>query len=792
MREEPGAGTPGRLGASALLLLTLALFFLPALTGTDQFLSRDTGSLHHPTKSWVASRWAAGHVPEWNPLAGLGMPEIAGAVDAVLHPFNVLLVALPFEAGFKAWVLLSYVAAAFGAFVWGRRLGCGPAGAVVGALAFALSGHLVGSSDNLQYLTTLAFLPWIFAAGHRFQEADGPGALAGVGLASALVAAGGDPQAWGFAILLLGPYLVAIVPPAGTARRRVARAALAVAVSVVAAAPFVLPVILWIPHSSRSVAVDAVRLSHWDLMPRRLVELVVPNLLRTPPGTMTSSTFDVFTSGGRAGLPWVASIYLGTTTLLLALAGIRLSATARRLGLVAVVFTWMSCGHFLGFSALASRLPVIGSFRYWEKLFIWPTLLVSMAAAIGLDRLLRADARVVRRFAATAAATAVVLLSLRIGGDAARHALLRALVAGDPSRSAGAAGLIGNALDGLGSSGLAAALLAVVAFASTAPRLARIAPALFVLAAVVDPFSANGHAYLLLPPAVVNPSAPLAGAMRPQGGIPRVFTPYEITSRRWPDRTEVEAGWMWGARTLRPAWNVQYGVGNFDAYAGMIPAELSGLRQSLRAADLAHCVGTWGFTAVVVPQAPDLAAMLELPPPFVVLGSDPELPAFLVALPGRPRAYLASSVQAFEPGRSRDALLSLDPTSRDVVVEGPVDPDMGKPEGRVEVTLDEPERVTLRVESDRMALVVLSDQFAPGWTARLDGSVVPIVKTNLLARGVVVGAGTHSVEFRYRTPGLGVGLAAVALLVAGLAAWGGLRRTRGSRPGRALPETCSE
>jgi uncharacterized membrane protein YfhO len=65
------------------------------------------------------------------------------------------------------------------------------------------------------------------------------------------------------------------------------------------------------------------------------------------------------------------------------------------------------------------------------------------------------------------------------------------------------------------------------------------------------------------------------------------------------------------------------------------------------------------------------------------------------------------------------------------------------------VTVDEPERVVVRASADDRALLVLADTWFPGWRATVDGRDAPIVRTDQLLRGVVIGAGAHTVEFRY-------------------------------------------
>ena len=54
--------------------------------------------------------------------------------------------------------------------------------------------------------------------------------------------------------------------------------------------------------------------------------------------------------------------------------------------------------------------------------------------------------------------------------------------------------------------------------------------------------------------------------------------------------------------------------------------------------------------------------------------------------------------------------------------------------------------------------VVLADAYAPGWTARVDGAPAPILPAAIALRAVQVGAGAHTVEFRYRPFSFALGL----------------------------------
>jgi hypothetical protein len=73
--------------------------------------------------------------------------------------------------------------------------------------------------------------------------------------------------------------------------------------------------------------------------------------------------------------------------------------------------------------------------------------------------------------------------------------------------------------------------------------------------------------------------------------------------------------------------------------------------------------------------------------------------------------------------------------------------------------------VLLDVNTDRKSIVVLHDIYYPGWEATVDGKVEPILRTNVLFRGVEVPAGHHVVEFEFRPMSLGNLMAAATDLL---------------------------
>jgi hypothetical protein len=85
-----------------------------------------------------------------------------------------------------------------------------------------------------------------------------------------------------------------------------------------------------------------------------------------------------------------------------------------------------------------------------------------------------------------------------------------------------------------------------------------------------------------------------------------------------------------------------------------------------------------------------------------------------------------------------------------------------------------PTQVKISVTNDCPGLLVLSDQYFPGWSATVNGRGAHIYPTDIALRGVPVPAGTSTVEFHYRPKSFRDGLilfalGLVALLVLGVA-----------------------
>jgi hypothetical protein len=118
-----------------------------------------------------------------------------------------------------------------------------------------------------------------------------------------------------------------------------------------------------------------------------------------------------------------------------------------------------------------------------------------------------------------------------------------------------------------------------------------------------------------------------------------------------------------------------------------------------------------------------------------------------------PRAYLAGTVEVVPDASAVERLLSEGFDMRTtVLLPEALPPGMAveaDPEGTVEWVDRGLDEYSLRVTSDRPALLVISDNYYPAWRAAVDGEDTPILRANHTFRAIAVAAGEHTVRLRY-------------------------------------------
>ncbi len=144
------------------------------------------------------------------------------------------------------------------------------------------------------------------------------------------------------------------------------------------------------------------------------------------------------------------------------------------------------------------------------------------------------------------------------------------------------------------------------------------------------------------------------------------------------------------------------------------------------------------------------------------------------------RAWLVHGVQPAADDAATLALLNdpaFDPRVTAIVTDASLSaraPAAAESDETVRIVRYAPERVVITAHAAASGLLVLADTAYPGWQATVDGRPTPIIRTNLMFRGVALEPGAHEIVFSYRPAawrvGAGISLAALGLLIAALGA----------------------
>jgi hypothetical protein len=172
-----------------------------------------------------------------------------------------------------------------------------------------------------------------------------------------------------------------------------------------------------------------------------------------------------------------------------------------------------------------------------------------------------------------------------------------------------------------------------------------------------------------------------------------------------------------------------------------------------------------------------IVAMAELPVPGWRLVHGGPGAAIYQNAAAMPRAWLVPDVEVVtEPDGALPRMLEAewDPAQTAFLAEPLAHRLAGGPlngEARIDELGDD--RLVVSTSSDRQALLVIAENWYPGWVATVDGIETPVVRVNHTFQGVVVEAGEHTVVTEFRPDSLYTGLAIYLVCLALLLAYGG-------------------
>ncbi len=132
-----------------------------------------------------------------------------------------------------------------------------------------------------------------------------------------------------------------------------------------------------------------------------------------------------------------------------------------------------------------------------------------------------------------------------------------------------------------------------------------------------------------------------------------------------------------------------------------------------------------------------------------------------------PRAFVPRTVKTVAAGRELEEVASSQFNPADeALVTAPVELP-ARCRGAVQITSEIPTRIRISAQMETPGLIVLADNWDKGWRAFWNGRPVPVLRVDYTIRGVVVPAGTGTLEFIYQPASvlLGLWLAGLAAII---------------------------
>jgi hypothetical protein len=410
--------------AIAILALIASLFFADVLIGTHNFYLRDLTRYYYPVKQIQRDIVLGGEFPYWNRHFGGGQPIAANPEHEVFYPLTWLILLPDYDLGYRLHILVHVYLGLFGMYALLRSMELRAATAFLGALAFGLGGVYLSYINLLPILFCAAWLPLTCLFVRRFllRPTLRDFALASLFLGMQFLV--GEPTTVMQTGFLLGMYALyrgwyaardhdlpwtAAIPEMLT---RVLFIGIISVAAVAVGAGQMLPALDHVADSARSRVFDYSLVSAWSMPWAKFAETIFPNFL----GHMAVERVTWYWAGGLypgMGSPFIFSVYSGLLVIALTTAAMFVRPRGGRFVLMVSIFSiLMALGGHTPLLRWLYDAGVATSIRYPEKFVLIAVFAIILLTSQLLDRLMDGDEAI--REAAMGFVAAVTLVAVVI------------------------------------------------------------------------------------------------------------------------------------------------------------------------------------------------------------------------------------------------------------------------------------------------------------------------------------------------------------------------------------------
>ncbi|MDY6796141.1 MAG: YfhO family protein [Actinomycetota bacterium] len=388
---------------TACFLLILLFFTLPLWSGSRILFQGDVVNsavteYNYPARQLLSSALKSGGLPLWNSYIGCGFPQLAQGQSGMLYSLNLILFgALGSALAFNISIILSLLLSLIFSYLLFRHYDISRPASLFAATAFTFSAFVIAKLKFTYMVNSICWIPLALYGVERAVSRRNLAYLFLTTLALCMQLLAGGSQfflitlsvvvvvfLWRFISLLLGREGAESPLGGRGALLLVLGIVLCLVLAAALAAPQLIPQAYGFPFSDRSTDLSFSWSLGTPMEPRNLVQFVSPYQFGNP----ARGTYDL-----DCDLFWENIAYPGLLTLVLALIALLFLSRKDR-----TIQMWVLIGCLALFLALGDNLPVaefvwkyvpgFKLFRFWQRFLVLVVLSIAVLSGKGLDYVL--------------------------------------------------------------------------------------------------------------------------------------------------------------------------------------------------------------------------------------------------------------------------------------------------------------------------------------------------------------------------------------------------------------------
>ena len=775
-----------------LLLIITILYFAPVIFSHNTFISRDIYIFYNPKHFFSAETIKEGVLPLWNPYLAGGVPFQANVQSCIFYPLSLIFYLLPFQTGYKYFVLIHYFLATLSMYLLMRQWRASVYGALVASIVFAFGGYMVSILDNVCFLTAAVWLPFILLFHHRALQSGSYFYSCITAGCIALQVFAGDLS---FYVLTTGMSLLLYTlfwPMIKTTPSRPCapltpwlQLLCALVLGYLMAAVQIIPMIELAVNSTRFTGFTYETVTKWSYHPLEFLQLLIPALF----GSIVPQT-------RWFGQLWLDTFYMGIFALPLALFFIIYSREKIRFFFIAL----LACSLFLStgqynplFKFAYQGLPVLHMLQYPVKFLFAGAFCLAVMAGMGsmlfFDRV--AQGNTLKGYVNVLALFLLVLLAALMLGAWFQDGLYRYFLSRYPQveyfqkieKPSFFAMYYGLSMATI----LSAIFFVLIAFILKGTLRPLAGKCIMISVLFLDLVFIGKPREPYLPEATLTQKNATVNFLNQDTSQYRIFSLSNITHQKSFMHSYLSPFaplYAFFQEELPPNLNIYHRIPSADEYADMPQRAYFQLLSPVP-----NCFEKKGASRTDARVPINILNLLNVK--YIISAASLDNPHFKLVQEGRvkiyenpgclPRAFFAEQLLLVESeenvlGKMNDPL--FDPAKMVYVSKQEIaklrgdfiaepESEARKPfSGTIAFTGYGINTVSMTTQSNKARFLVLADNYYPGWKAYVNGKERPVLRVDYTLRGLLLEKGRNAITFVFRPQSFfwGAGLSILTLL----------------------------